>query len=123
MYNSVNLIGRLTRDPEINEISKGKKVSHITLAVQRNYKNSEGIYDVDFIRCTLWDGIASRVNEYVKKGDLIAVRGQIKNTSYVNEDNEKRYSTDIIIEKVVFLSNKKDEIADQIKNDDKEDNE
>ncbi len=120
MYNSVNLIGRLTKDPEITEAVKGKKVSHITLAVQRNYKNSEGIYEVDFIRCTLWDGIASRVCEYVKKGDLIAVRGQIKNTSYVTENNEKKYSTEIVVEKVVFLSNKKEEIEEQIKNDDKE---
>lgn len=104
MYNSVNLIGRLTDEPECVTTDGGKKLCHINLAVQRSYKNKDGIYEVDFIRCTLWEGIAQRVCEYTHKGDLISVSGKIKNTFYESENNEKKYFNDIIIEKVVFLA-------------------
>lgn len=106
MYNSVYLIGRLTKDPETNITDSGKKVLTINLAVQRSYKNSEGIYEADFIRCVLWEGIALRVSEFCHKGDLIAIRGMIRNTSYTNELEEKKYATEILVEKVSFLSTK-----------------
>ena len=109
MYNLVYLIGRLTADPEVNSTEKGKKVSTITLAVQRSYKNSDGIYEADFIRCVLWDGIADRIAEYCHKGDLIAVRGTIRNSSYINSNDEKKYVTEILVEKVSFLSSKSDD--------------
>ena len=111
MYNLVSLIGRLTKDPEIITTDNNKKVSRITLAVQRSYKNAEGIYEADFIRCVLWDGIASRVCEYFKKGDLIAVRGQLKSSVYEDDNKEKKYSTEVMVDKVVFLTNKKEDKA------------
>lgn len=104
MYNMVMLIGRLTDDPEISK-SDNKDYCHITLAVQRAYKNSDGIYEADFIRCTLWDKLAKRVKEYCRKGDLISVRGQIRTSSY-DVNNEKKYSTEVIVERLVFLANK-----------------
>ena len=109
MYNQSQLIGRLTADPEIVETESGKKVCHITLAVQRSYKNSDGIYEADFIRCTLWDAIADRTCEYCHKGDLIGVRGQLRTSSYVNDKDEKKYTIDFIVEKIVFLSTKSNE--------------
>lgn len=105
MYNFVYLIGRLTKDPEFITTESGKKLSHINLAVQRNYKNKDGIYEVDFIRCALWEGIAARVCEYTHKGDLIAVSGKLRNVIYEDENNEKKYSNEIVVEKVVFLAN------------------
>lgn len=105
MYNTVMLIGRLTADPEVNKSENKKDVSHITLAVQRSYKNSDGIYEADFIRCTLWDQLATRVKEYCKKGDLISVRGQIKTSSY-ELNGEKKYTSEVIVERLVFLSSK-----------------
>ncbi|MFA6882123.1 MAG: single-stranded DNA-binding protein, partial [Aminobacterium sp.] len=63
-------------------------------------------YETDFIKCVLWDGIATRTAEYCKKGDLLAIRGQVRTTSYVKENDEKRYQTEIVVEKVSFLSNK-----------------
>ena len=104
MYNTVYLIGRLTKDPEATTTETGKKVMAINLAVQRSYKNSEGIYEADFIRCILWEGIASRTAEYCKKGDLIGLRGQIRTSSYEDQNKEMRYSTDIVAEKVSFLA-------------------
>ena len=106
MYNSVYLIGRLTKDPEIKETDNNKKVCNITLAVQRSYKNAEGIYETDFIRCSLWEAVASRACEFCHKGDLIAVRGQLRTSSYIAENEEKKYTTEIIVEKLVFLATK-----------------
>lgn len=106
MYNLVYLIGRLTKNPETTTTESGKKVMSVNLAVQRSYKNSEGIYETDFIKCVLWDGIATRTAEYCKKGDLLAIRGQVRTTSYIKENDEKKYQTEIVVEKVSFLSSK-----------------
>ena len=106
MYNLVQLIGRLTADPEINTTETGKTMLSVNLAVQRSFKNTHGIYESDFIRCVFWDGIANRTAEYCHKGDLIAVRGQIRTASYINLEDEKKYTTDVLVEKICFLSTK-----------------
>lgn len=106
MYNLVYLIGRLTTEPELNNLENGKQVLTINLAVQRGYKNAHGIYETDFIKCVLWDGIAGRTAEYCRKGDLIAVRGQIRTGTYQNAQDEKRYTTEILVEKISFLASK-----------------
>lgn len=104
MYNLVYLIGRLTTDPEITITENDKNVTNIILAVQRSYKSIDGVYDTDFVKCVLWDGIATRTSEYCKKGDLVAIRGQVRTSSYENEKDEKKYSTEIIADKISFLS-------------------
>ena len=109
MYNLVQLIGRLTTNPEITETESGKKVCHINLAVQRAFKNSEGIYEADFIKCTLWDAIATRVCEYCHKGDLVAIRGQLRTSNYKNEKEETKYNIEVIVEKIIFLTTKNSE--------------
>lgn len=108
MLNQVVLVGRLTDDPELITSESGKKVSSITLAVQRTYKNSDGIYEADFIRCVLWNAIATSTTEYCHKGDIVGVKGYIKTSSYEDKEGIKRYVTDVIAEKVTFLSSKKD---------------
>ena len=115
MYNLVYLIGRLTTDPEPHNTENGKQVLSINVAVQRGYKNAEGIYETDFIKCVLWDGIASRVSEYCKKGDLIALRGQIRTGSYVNDKDEKKYTTEVLVEKISFLGTKSDSAIEDVK--------
>lgn len=106
MQNIVFLIGRLVSDPELKRSDKEKDYATITLAVQRSFKNSNGIYESDFIRCKLWNGIATSVNEYCKKGDLVGVKGRIQIRSY-EENEETKYITEIIADKVSFLSSKK----------------
>lgn len=108
MYNMVMLIGRLTEDPEVIK-SDNSDYCHLTIAVSRSFRNSDGIYEADFIRCTLWDKLANKVKEYCHKGDLISVRGQLRTNSY-EVNNEKRYSTQVIVDKLVFLSSKSKEI-------------
>ena len=78
MLNQTVLVGRLVRDPELHESENGNKVTSITLAVPRSYKNMNGEYDTDFISCVLFKGIAENASEYCHKGDLLGVKGRIQ---------------------------------------------
>lgn len=102
MLNQVVIAGRLTFDPEINEVKNGRKITTITIAVPRTYKNMEGVYETDFIKVELFQDIANKVTEYCKKGDIVGVRGRIKTT---NIDNKN--VMEIVAEKVSFLSTNK----------------
>lgn len=107
MLNNVILIGRLTADPEVKEISKESKVARFTLAVGRRYKNSDGEYEADFIRCNAWNQLADLLSQYTKKGDQIAIEGELQTSSYVDEKEVTRYVTDVRVNNVTFLANKK----------------
>lgn len=109
MLNQVVLVGRIVVDPEITKTENNKKMTILTVAVPRAYKNMEGAYDTDFIKCVLWAGIAETTCEYCKKGDIVGVKGRIQSKVRELEDKTKKYSIDIIAEKVTFLSNKKAE--------------
>lgn len=106
--NNVILVGRLTKDPILEEL-EDKKRTVIDIAVPRNYKNSEGIYEADFIRCVLWNGIAQNTSKYCKVGDVVAVRGKIQTRSYETEDNNKKYITEVIAQSVSFVAPKSKE--------------
>ncbi len=106
MHNLVYLIGRLVSDPELKTTENNKEYTTITLAVQRNFKNQDGIYETDFIKCSLWNGIASNTHEYCKKGDLVGIKGRIQVRSY-EENKETKYITEIIVDKISFLASKK----------------
>ena len=101
MLNQIVLVGRLVQDPEIKELENGNKVTNITLAVKRSYKNFNGEYETDFIDCVLWNGIAENTSEYCKKGDIIGVKGRLQRLS----GDELQ----VIAERVTFLSSKKED--------------
>lgn len=105
--NHVILVGRLTGDPEIhseNDVSR----TVVTLAVPRTYKNQDGLYETDFLRCILWNGIAKRTCDYCKKGDIVCIRGRVQVRSYIKEE-QKKYVTEIIAETIAFVSSVKKE--------------
>lgn len=105
MLNQVVLVGRLVDDPVVQEHENGSKSSYLKLAIPRSYKNAEGEYDVDFIDCKLWNNIAQNTSEYCRKGDIVGVKGRVQSSSY-EKDGEKKFSMDIVAEKVTFLSSK-----------------
>lgn len=111
MLNQLVVIGRLVKDPELRKTENGKNVTNITLAVPRSYKNSNGEYDTDFIDCVLWSAVAESTTEYCKKGDLLGVKGRIQTRTY-EKDEEKKYVTEVVAEKVTFLSSKRQEEAE-----------
>lgn len=99
MLNQVVMVGRLVEKPIVEENENGKKVSEITLAVPRSYKNADGIYDTDFIKCILWNTIAENTVEYCNKGDLISVKGRLQCLG--------GSELQVVAEKITFLSNNK----------------
>ena len=108
MLNQAILVGRLVRDPELYESENGNKLTHITLAVPRSYKNVEGEYDTDFISCVLWKGVAENTVEYCHKGDLLGIKGRIQ-TRKIESDDQKKEIMEIIADKVTYLSSKRKE--------------
>ncbi|MBE6154461.1 MAG: single-stranded DNA-binding protein [Firmicutes bacterium] len=105
--NNVTLVGRLTQDPEIKELNDGTFRTIINVAVSRDYRNSEGVYDADFIKCVLWNGIASATKDYCRKGDVVGIKGKLQSRNYETDNKEKKYVLEVIAEKVTFLSSKK----------------
>jgi len=109
VLNNVMLVGRLANDIEKKTLDSGKDVLKISLAVNRSYKNPDGLYETDFIDCILWDELANNLSEYCKKGDVIGIRGRLQVSSY-EKDDIKRKVVEVVAEKITFLSSKhKDE--------------
>ena len=107
MINMVVLVGRVVKDPEILENESGSKMSRITLAVNRKFKGTDGVYHTDYIDCVLWNNCALNANEYCSKGDLLGVRGRIQVNVIESEDGTKRKYTDVVAESITFLSSTK----------------
>ena len=106
MINMVMLVGRLVSDPEIVEHEDGKKISHVTLAVNRKFKGTDGVYHTDFIDCTFWNQIAKNICEYCSKGDLVGVRGRIQVDNF-EKDGVKKKVTSVVADSITFLSSVK----------------
>ena len=100
--NSTQLLGRLTKDPELKYGSSGTAYCKFTLAVNRAFKKDE----TDFISCTAFGKAAETIAEYVKKGDQFAVTGRIQVDVY-EKDGEKRYSTGVMVDGFTFISKAK----------------
>lgn len=103
MLNQIVIVGRLVQDPEIKELENGTKTSYITLAVPRNYKNGDGIYETDFIPVKLYKGIAESTTEYCKIGDMVGVKGRVQ-----SRKEEDKNIIEIIAERITFLSSRKE---------------
>ncbi len=102
MLNQFVIVGRLVNSPKLRKGEKGN-VTEITLAVPRSYKNKDGEYETDFIDFIVYNGIAENTKEYCKKGDIVGVKGRIQTTIY-EQENEKIKMTELIAEKITFLS-------------------
>ena len=111
MLNQLVLVGRLTKDPEVNKTETNKCYSHITLAVPRSFKNINGEYETDFIDCMLWDSVAKSTSEYCHKGDIVGVKGRIQ-SEVVDKEGTKKYYMNVIAERVTFLSSNNQKKAD-----------
>ena len=109
MLNQVVLVGRLVTEPELHITENEKENARLVLAVPRSYKNSTGEYDTDFLDCTLWTNVAENTVEYCQTGDMVGVKGRIQSRVFEDEDGNKNKRTEIVAEKVTFLSSKKSE--------------
>ena len=109
MLNQIILVGRLVKSPEVIETESGKKMSYITLAIPRSFKNDDGEYDTDFIDCVLWEAVAENTSEYCKQGDIVGVKGRVQSRMVEDEDGNNYKKMEVVAEKITFLSSKKEE--------------
>ena len=115
--NQVLLVGRLTKDPEMDEKVDGKKLSHITLAVQRPFKNVDGVYEADFVRCILWNAVAENTMEFCKMGDVVGIKGRLETQTYEDKDGKIKYFVQVVAEKISFIASKKSKIIQETNED------
>ncbi len=109
MLNRVILIGRLTRDPEVNYTQSGKAVGKFAMAVERGYKDQDGQKQVDFIDVVTWNKLAEICRSNLSKGRLVAAEGRLQIRSYEADDGTKRKVAEVVADSVKFLDWPKDE--------------
>ncbi len=109
--NNVNLVGRLTKDPELRYLQgSGQAACQFTLAVDKNLSKdkkqqfeSRGKPTADFIRIVVWGSQAQHCANYLAKGRRAAVTGSINTSTYTKQNGEKGYSVDVMAQRVEFL--------------------
>lgn len=106
MINQVTLVGRLTKDPDMRLTNEGIPVTHITLAVNRHFKNHDGQIEADFVQCTLWRKPAENTARFCQKGSVVGITGRIQSRHYDNSEGRRVYITDVVAETVQFLGKK-----------------
>lgn len=105
--NNVNLMGRLTKDPDIRYTpGQNMAVARFTLAVDRRRVKDDGTRDADFISCVAFGKTAEVAEKYFKKGTKLAIRGHIQTGSYQKQDGSRVYTTDVVVDEAEFAESK-----------------
>jgi single-strand DNA-binding protein len=105
--NKVNLVGRLTKAPDVRFTPDGAQVGNFTLAVRRSWKNAAGERKADFIPVVIWRKQAENCAKYLDKGSLVSVEGRIQVRTY-EKDGRTQWMTEVIAESVQFLDKRND---------------
>ena len=103
--NSVQLVGRLTRDPDVRYNDNGSTVARFTIAVDRRFAKDGGD-SADFISCVAFGKTAEFIEKWFGKGKKIGLNGRIQTGSYTNKEGQKVYTTDVIVENTEFVESK-----------------
>lgn len=106
MINRVVLVGRLTRDPELRYTTNGAAVASFTLAVNRQFTNSKGEREADFINCVIWRKAAENFVNFTNKGSLVGIDGRIQTSSYENQQGQRVYRTDVNVDNFSLLESR-----------------
>lgn len=106
--NRILMIGRTTTKPELRYTQSGVGVVNFTLAVNRKFRNENGDFDSDFISCVAFRKTAEIIAEYIEKGDLLGVEGRIQTRNYENQNGQKVYVTEVVVDQIDFLQARKE---------------
>ncbi len=108
LRNSVQLIGRLGKDPEVKTFNNSKKAS-CSIATNDVYKNAKGekVEDTQWHNLVIWGKLADTAEQYLKKGQEIAVEGKLVHRNFETDKGEKKYFTEINVNEFVMLGDKK----------------
>lgn len=104
--NKAFLIGRLTRDPELRYSSSNAAIVNFSIAIDRQYTNTQGQRETDFINIVAFQKQAENIKKYVFKGSLVAVDGRIQTRNYEDKDGKRVYVTEVVADRVQFLESK-----------------
>lgn len=105
--NKAILMGRLTKDPEIRTTQSNISMTSFTLACDRRYKSADGTRQTDFIPCVAWRQTADFAHRYFHKGDRMLVEGTIQPRSWEDQDGQRRYITEVIVDQIYFCESKR----------------
>ena len=103
MINRAVLTGRLTRDPELRYTTSGTAVVSFTLAVDRQFRNQNGDRDADFVNCVIWRKSAENFSYFTHKGSLVGVEGRIQTRNYENQQGNRVYVTEVVVDNFALL--------------------
>lgn len=103
--NKTLLIGRLTATPELTQTPNGKSVCHVTVAVNRRFKNENGEREADFLNVVLWGKLAETLVSYAGKGSLISIEGELRSRTY-EKDGSNRYVTEVLCQAFQLLESR-----------------
>lgn len=106
-FNKVILGGRLTSDVELKQTTSGVPVAQFSLAVNRKY-SKDGQQETDFISCTAWRQTAEFIAKYFRKGSSLCIVGSIQVRSWQDQNGQKRYATDVVVDEAMFVDSKND---------------
>ena len=103
---SICLMGRLTGDPELKTTQNGVSVTSFSVAVDRAYRSKDQERQTDFINCVAWRQQAELISRYFRKGSSICVVGTLQSRSWTDQQGQKRYITEVIVDEVNFVDSK-----------------
>lgn len=106
MINRSVLVGRLTRDPDLRYTSSGTAVASFSVAVDRQFRNANGDRDADFINCVIWRKAAENFANFTHKGSLVGIDGRIQTRNYENQQGQRVYVTEVVVENFSLLEPK-----------------
>ena len=106
MLNTIILMGRLTRDPELRRTGSGTAVASFSLAVDRDYKDQNGEKETDFIDCVAWRSTAEFASKYFPKGRMAVVEGRLQIRDWNDKDGNKRRSAEVVVDQMYFADSK-----------------
>lgn len=105
--NKIILGGRITADPELKQTPSGVSVCAFSIAVNRKVgKDKE--QQADFFNCKAWRSTAEIVSKYFKKGSSICIVGNLQQNTWTDQNGQKRYGMDVVVDEVMFVDSKND---------------
>lgn len=112
MLNHITIMGRFVRDPELRRTGSGIAVASFTLAVDRDFKSSNGgDKEVDFIDCVAWRQTGEFVSKYFTRGRMAVVSGRLQIRSWTDKDGNKRRTAEVVADNVYFADSKSENAA------------
>lgn len=117
MLNTITIMGRMTRDPELRRTESGIAVASFTLACERDYAPQGGEKEADFINVVCWRSTAEFVDKYFSKGRMAVVSGRLQIRDWTDKEGNKRRSAEILADRVYFGDAKRDGDAQDSKSD------